>query len=89
MAGRIYPYLSVSVLEAACGTFAICSLCKALEENKQIKNLMVFIGRHTLLILSMHCLDWIAVDACLDESSDVDPKYSAYGYGTWLFAFIL
>lgn len=32
MAGKSYPYLSVSVLEAVCGTFAICSLCKASEE---------------------------------------------------------
>lgn len=67
MAGRSYPYLSVSVLEAVCGTFAICSLCKALEENKQIKHLMVFIGRHTLLIFLMHCLDWIAVDAWMNH----------------------
>lgn len=67
MAGRSYPYLSVSVLEAVCGTFVICTLCKALEENEQIKHLMVFIGRHTLLIFSMHCLDWIAVDAWMNH----------------------
>ena len=88
MAGRSYPYLSVSVLEAVCGTFAICSLCKALKENKQIKHLMVFIGRHTLLIF-FNALFRLDSRGRLDESSDVDPKYSAYGYGTWLFAFIL
>lgn len=67
MAGRSYPYLSVSVLEAVCGTFVICTLCKALEENDQIKNLLAFIGRHTLLIFSFHCLDWVAVDVWLNH----------------------
>lgn len=67
MAGRSYPYLSVSVLEAVCGTFVVCTLCKALEENEQIKNLLAFIGRHTLLIFSVHCLDWIAVDTWMNH----------------------
>ena len=88
MAGRSYPYLSVSVLEAVCGTFVTCTLCKALEENEQINNLLAFIGRHTLLIFSMHCLDWIAVDAWMNHRMWIR-NISAYGYGTWLFAFIL
>ena len=28
---------------------------------------MVFIGRHALLIFSMHCLDWIAVDTWMNH----------------------
>ena len=57
MAGRSYPYMSVSVLEALCGTFVICCICKTLAENEIIRDGLGYIGRHTLLIFSVHCVD--------------------------------
>lgn len=59
MAARHYPFLTLSILEAVCGSFAICSLCKALAQNTFIRRLTLFIGAHTLLIFLVHHLDWI------------------------------
>ncbi|MFR9054754.1 MAG: acyltransferase family protein [Acidaminococcus intestini] len=59
MATRHYPFLTLSILEAVCGSFAICSLCKALAQNTFIRRLTLFIGAHTLLIFLVHHLDWI------------------------------
>ena len=60
MATRHYPYYATTILEALCGTFAVCSLCKALESNPRLRYVLSFIGMHTLLLFSIHCLDWIA-----------------------------
>ena len=59
MAGRHYPYIAMCLIEAICGSFAICWMCRALSQNIYLKGIMLFIGFHTLLIFLVHHLDWI------------------------------
>ena len=59
MSGRHYPLLIISMIEATCGSFAICCLCRAVSQNVYVRKITLFIGIHTLLILLVHCLDWI------------------------------
>ena len=60
MAGRSYPWTICSVIEAVCGSYAVCCLCKALVANDRVRYVFQFIGMHTLLIFLVHHLDWIA-----------------------------
>lgn len=60
MATRSYPWTICSVIEAVCGSYAVCCLCKALVANARIRYVFQFIGMHTLLIFLVHHLDWIA-----------------------------
>lgn len=59
MATRSYPWTICSVVEAVCGSYAVCCLCKALVANVRVRYVLQFIGMHTLLIFLMHHLDWI------------------------------
>ncbi|MGM9919108.1 MAG: acyltransferase family protein [Lactimicrobium massiliense] len=61
MATRSYPYGALCILEAVCGTFAICCICDALRTSKKIRKPFLWLGKHTLLLLCIHCLDsfWI------------------------------
>ena len=61
MATRSYPYGALCILEAVCGTFAICCICDALCTSEKIKKPFLWLGKHTLLLLCIHCLDsfWI------------------------------
>ena len=59
MAARTYPLYLISIIEAVCGSFAFCCLCKALTQNRYIKQVSLFIGIHTLMIFLVHHLDWI------------------------------
>lgn len=68
MAERLYPFYLISVIEAVCGSFAICCLCKALAQNVYIKTGILFIGMHTLLILLVHQVDWIGRSLWQTES---------------------
>lgn len=58
MATRSYPYLIISIVEAVLASFAICCLCEALVSNIRVSKIIQFIGRHTLLILLIHHIDW-------------------------------
>lgn len=60
MAMRSYPWTICSVVEAVCGSYALCCLCKAFETNVRVRYALQFIGMHTLLIFLVHHLDWIA-----------------------------
>ena len=60
MATRHYPYLVLTLVEAVCGSFAVCYLCRALAQNVYVKGIALFVGIHTLLIFLVHHLDWIA-----------------------------
>lgn len=60
MATRSYPWTICSVIEAVCGSYAVCCLCKALVANARVRYVFQFIGMHTLLIFLVHHLDWIA-----------------------------
>lgn len=48
-------------LEAVCGSFLCAGVSSALASNKVIKEPFLFLGKHTLLLLCVHCLDgfWI------------------------------
>lgn len=59
MAARSYPWTICSVVEAVCGSYAVCCVCKALVANSQVRYVFQFIGMHTLLIFLVHHLDWM------------------------------
>lgn len=63
IATRSYPYGPVCVLEAICGTFAVCCIANALCSNSIIKMPFIWLGKHTLLLLCIHCIDdfWISL----------------------------
>ena len=58
LASRKYPFLVLSILEGIFGTMAICNFCKGFAVRQRISNVLRFIGCHTLLIFSIHCVDW-------------------------------
>ena len=58
MGDRIYPGTLDSLLYACCGAFIFCCLSKALVVNQWISKSLSFIGRHTLLLLFLHKLDF-------------------------------
>ena len=60
METRSYPWMISSIIEAVCGSYAVCCLCKALVANIRIRYVFQFIGMHTLVIFFIHHLDWIA-----------------------------
>lgn len=59
MAMRRYPMGMLCVLEAVCGSFLVFQASKFIQYLGIVKNILVFIGRHTLEILCIHCLDGI------------------------------
>lgn len=59
MAARSYPWTICSVVEAVCGSYMVCCLCKAFVANARIRYALQFIGMHTLLIFLVHHLDWL------------------------------
>ena len=61
MAGRRYPYLAISIIEAVCGSYAFCCFCRALTANRIISRIWQCIGMHTMMIFCIHCLDWIVL----------------------------
>lgn len=61
LAGRSYPYLAISIIEAVCGSYAFCCFCSALTANRSISRIWQWIGMHTMMIFCIHCLDWIVL----------------------------
>lgn len=57
MATRQYPMGILCILEAVCGTFLVIQASKFLQNLRIIKEVFVFLGRHTLEILCIHSLD--------------------------------
>lgn len=57
MGTRSYPLGMLCILEAVCGSFVCCNISDALMSNAFLKRGMLFLGQHTLLLLSIHCLD--------------------------------
>lgn len=63
MATRSYPFSTVCIIEALCGTYVFCEVVKAIsnliESNNHsfFKNGLLNIGRGTLLIFCIHHLD--------------------------------
>lgn len=60
LATRSYPYWTISIVEAIAGSYVFCCFCKNLEGNLLFDLPFQHLGKHTLLILLIHHLDWIA-----------------------------
>ena len=60
LATRSYPYWVISIVEAITGSYAFYCICKNLEGNLLFNLPFQHLGKHTLLILLIHHLDWFA-----------------------------
>ena len=58
MSGRRYGDLWIALPTAVAGSLGTVSLSRLLEKVKPIKAFLAFIGRHSLLFLCIHTLDW-------------------------------
>lgn len=61
LGGRWYPNFIAGILTAVCGCISIFTLSQALESWKPLAKLLAFTGKHTLTILCVSFLDWIAL----------------------------
>ena len=61
-----YPYFMICILEAICGCLCVFSLSKAIEATF-LKRMLVPVGKHTLLILCVHCLDGFIENLWMNE----------------------
>lgn len=61
LATRSYPYWAISIVEAVAGSYAFCCFCKNLEGNLLFDLPFQHLGKHTLLILLIHHLDWFGL----------------------------
>ena len=55
--GRNYVYGMLGAVEAVCGTFLCAGFSDAIASNPVIKKPFLFLGKHTLMLLCIHCLD--------------------------------
>lgn len=58
LASRSYPYGMISVIEAVCGSFVCCIFARICTFCKH-KKLMNLLGRNTIILLEIHCVDSI------------------------------
>ena len=61
LAVRRYPIYPVCYIAAIAGTLLWCYIGKTLEKVKIIKSIFSFIGRNSLYILLIHCLDYMPI----------------------------
>lgn len=59
MAIRSYPGIILSSIEAIAGTFFVCCMCKGIKTNIIIKKYTSFLGRYSLIIFCIHCIDYL------------------------------
>lgn len=57
MAGRRYPYYSVSIIEAIVATFVFCSFCKACLDMTLLKRLAMVLGADSMVLFYLHHCD--------------------------------
>lgn len=62
LAVRKYPYYILSVVESLCASYCVIELCKILCETKLIKNILMNIGRISLIILCVHSIECFLID---------------------------
>lgn len=62
LGGRWYPWFALGLLEAVCGGLCVFTLAQALEAFKPAAWILKNIGRHTLLILCVSHIDWLALN---------------------------
>ena len=59
MATRSYPGILLSSIEAIAGTFFVCCVCKRIGVNSIIKRYASFLGKYSLIIFSIHSIDYL------------------------------
>ena len=59
LASRHYPGWSLSFVEAILSTLVICYIAQALEANRKCCRIFSTLGRHTMMIFTVHALDWM------------------------------
>lgn len=59
--GRLYPHFIAGVLSSICACLAIFTFSQALESCRPVSFVLSAMGRHTLTILCVSFLDWIAI----------------------------
>lgn len=59
LASRHYPGWVVSFVEAIFATIVICYISKTFEAYFLLCNFFATIGRHTLMIFTIHAVDWL------------------------------
>ena len=57
MAGRSYPYYSVSIIESIIATFVFCVVCKACLDVKILKSTSMVLGADTMVLFYIHHCD--------------------------------
>ena len=58
MAARVYAPWLIHCIGAVGGSVCIMALAMELEKNRVLRKSISFIGRHTILLLCIHDLDW-------------------------------
>ena len=61
LGGRWYSDFAAGILTSVCGSLCIFTFSKALESCAPVTNVLAAMGRHTLTILCVSFLDWIAL----------------------------
>lgn len=61
LGGRWYINFAAGILTTVCGSLCIFTFSKALESCKPAAHILACMGRHTLTILCVSFLDWIAL----------------------------
>lgn len=57
LATRSYPLGGFSIIEAIAGSIVIISIAKLLSQNKLVTMILSWIGRNSMIILGIHCLE--------------------------------
>ncbi len=64
IAGRTYPFMFGSVLEAVCGSYVFVCFCRAITDSTQfLKTLLMMYGQDSLIILLLHYEDFVILDS--------------------------
>ena len=59
LASRHYPGWSISYVEAILSTVVFCYLAQTFENNKTFCNIFSTLGKHTMIIFTIHALDFM------------------------------
>lgn len=59
LARRYYPYMGVSLIESIAASYLVVQLSQAISTNAVILSFGKFFGKHTLLILYVHYMDYL------------------------------
>ena len=57
LATRSYPLGIFSIIEAIAGSVAVISIAKLLNKSRGVTIVLSWIGRHSMIILGVHCLE--------------------------------